>query len=571
MRPSCIYRLAALLLFVLYSLSLSAENDICDFFQASIEAPDGLRHCPDDESPVSFIGSATYTGGETQYDPANFSYSWLIDEQSYSGSEVSYVFDGPGAYTIRLVVTDNETGCTATAVEVVMIGTLPVMEGTMASVDTACSGEVFTLYGLAEPVVWTGFPTEIREDPPVLIGAGDNQYYESGLEFDVFSEGVEILSAGDFDVVCVHIEHVDQSQLSFELESPNGTVIELKSSGGPGVNLGEPVVWEDDIPGQPYSYCFSPQPQFGTMAETTPLYHEYSDNAGNYYFNAAYLPGGNYTPVESLDGFAGSTLNGRWTLRAEDHTLGESGHIFGWTLLFSEEFYPDSLIFSPEIVEETWYRNGSALDGNPAAVSVSDQGDHTFVFEVVDNFGCTYTTSVEVSILPLPEAEIISELEIPICEGDSTLLTVQPLNSDGFGWEYQWQFGGVDMPERTYDTLMVKDPGVYTVVVTDTGTGCSDFFDIDVSEQNCDLTIPNVFTPNADGINDLFEIENLEHYPNAQMVIYNRWGQKVFEHTDYYNNWWDGANAPDGTYFYVLRYTRMGKTRYTEGTVTIIR
>lgn len=567
----CRAALIFLMLHILMPAVFATENDPCSYFEASIEAPDGLRFCPYDEDPVSFIGSATYTGDEIEYDPESFSYSWLIDDQVFITREVSYLFDSPGAYTVRLVVTDNETGCSASAVEVLMVGTEPVLEGTMASVDTACAGEVFTLYGSAEPVVWTGFPTEVHEDPPVLIGAGGNQYYESSLEFDVFTEGTEILSAEDFDIICVSIEHIDQSQLRFELESPNGTVVELKAYNGPAVNLGEPVVWDDNVPGRPYSYCFSPLPQYGTMAETTPLYHEYLDNAGNYYFNAEYLPPGNYTPEESLNAFAGSTLNGTWTLRADDHTLGESGHIYGWTLLFSEEFYPDSLIFSPEIVEEKWYRNGSLLEGNPATVQVSEPGEHSFDFEVVDNFGCSYTTSVEVKILPLPEAEITSELEIPICEGDSTLLTVNPINSDGFGWEYQWQFAGVDLPERTYDTLMVKDPGLYTVAITDPATGCTDFFDIEVTEQNCDLTIPNVFTPNADGINDLFEIENLEHYPNAQMVIYNRWGQKVFEHSDYYNNWWDGANAPDGTYFYVLRYTRMGKTRYAEGTVTIIR
>ncbi len=202
---------------------------------------------------------------------------------------------------------------------------------------------------------------------------------------------------------------------------------------------------------------------------------------------------------------------------------------------------------------------------------MSEPGEHHFRFQVTDDFNCSYDTTLTVKILPLPKAEIESELEIPICEGDSTLLTVRPVDHDGFDWEYQWQVGGVDLPGRTYDTLMVKDPGIYTVMVTDTSTGCIDFFDKDVTDQNCDLVIPNVFTPNADGINDEFEIENLEHYPNAQMVIYNRWGKKVYEHSDYYNNWWDGANAPDGTYFYVLRYTRMGKTRYAEGTVTIIR
>ncbi len=545
--------------------------NVCDLFEAYIDPLDGLMHCPGSAEAVSFAASAGYFPDNIEYDPEAFVYTWTIEGQEIPGQELTHFFPAPGAYTVWLSVSDTETGCVATAHVVLMVATIPSFTGTMASVETACANENFILYGVANPTPWTGFPTSVEEEVPFLIGLESAYLYESTLEFDVFQEGVEVLSAEDFDLICVHVEHVDQSQLMFELESPAGTIVQLKAYGGPTANLGEPVVWDDHIPGDPYAYCFSPFPQYGNMAVTTPQFHEYTDNAGNYYFNAAHMPPGNYTPDESLNDFAGSPMNGAWTLRVEDQTIGESGHVFGWGLLFDAGFYPDSLIFVPEIIQEQWFQNGDALSGNPAAASVAEPGDHQFLFEITDNFGCTYDTTLTVHILPLPEAEITSELEIPICEGDSTLLTVHPINHDGLDWEYQWQVGGVDMPGRTYDTLMVKDPGVYSVMITDTNTGCIDFFEKEITDQNCDLTIPNVFTPNADGINDEFEIKNLEHYPNAHMVIYNRWGKKVFEHNDYYNNWWDGANVPDGTYYYVLRYTRMGKTRYTEGTVTIIR
>ena len=125
-------------------------------------------------------------------------------------------------------------------------------------------------------------------------------------------------------------------------------------------------------------------------------------------------------------------------------------------------------------------------------------------------------------------------------------------------------------PGAIYDTLMAKTPGTYSIQVTDGETGCFDFFTLDVTQQNCDLTIPIVFTPNGDGLNDFFEILNLEYY-QAEMVIFNRWGKKVFEHSDYFNNWWDGQGAPEGTYFYILTYTRGEERRMTEGVVTIVR
>jgi gliding motility-associated-like protein len=76
------------------------------------------------------------------------------------------------------------------------------------------------------------------------------------------------------------------------------------------------------------------------------------------------------------------------------------------------------------------------------------------------------------------------------------------------------------------------------------------------------LFIPEVFTPNYDGLNDFFIIEGLEMYPENILVIFNRWGNKVFEESPY-NNDWDGTNhfgispggdkLPEGTYFYILK------------------
>ena len=61
------------------------------------------------------------------------------------------------------------------------------------------------------------------------------------------------------------------------------------------------------------------------------------------------------------------------------------------------------------------------------------------------------------------------------------------------------------------------------------------------------LFIPNIFTPNGDGINETFTIRNLPG--GSPIVISNRWGKVVFE-SDNYANDWDGEDNADGTYFY---------------------
>ncbi len=69
------------------------------------------------------------------------------------------------------------------------------------------------------------------------------------------------------------------------------------------------------------------------------------------------------------------------------------------------------------------------------------------------------------------------------------------------------------------------------------------------------LVVYNGFSPNGDGTNDTFVIRNLEQYPENRLVIYNRWGEMVFQAENYQNDWdgsWKNKKVPDGTYFYLL-------------------
>ncbi len=91
-----------------------------------------------------------------------------------------------------------------------------------------------------------------------------------------------------------------------------------------------------------------------------------------------------------------------------------------------------------------------------------------------------------------------------------------------------------------------------------------------------ELYIPEGFTPNGDGFNDLFEIPNLDLlYPNATMGVFNRWGDEVWNSEGPYQNNFAGLNfsnlqLPDGTYFYVLKLNN-GSGRQIASYVVIFR
>jgi gliding motility-associated-like protein len=77
----------------------------------------------------------------------------------------------------------------------------------------------------------------------------------------------------------------------------------------------------------------------------------------------------------------------------------------------------------------------------------------------------------------------------------------------------------------------------------------------------CDVVIPEAFTPDGDGINDVFVIEGIELYPNNTISIFNRWGVLVYQESNYQNNWngttqstftLGGQDLPTATYYYVF-------------------
>jgi gliding motility-associated-like protein len=86
------------------------------------------------------------------------------------------------------------------------------------------------------------------------------------------------------------------------------------------------------------------------------------------------------------------------------------------------------------------------------------------------------------------------------------------------------------------------------------------------------LSIPNTFTPNGDGINDTWELKNVESFPNCTVDIYSRYGERLFSSVGYpvpWNGKHKGVPLPAGTYYYIID-TKQGN-KVLSGSVTIIR
>jgi gliding motility-associated-like protein len=122
-------------------------------------------------------------------------------------------------------------------------------------------------------------------------------------------------------------------------------------------------------------------------------------------------------------------------------------------------------------------------------------------------------------------------------------------------YQNQWvKWNSVPLTDTVYcmesDTLEVGSYDI-KVVTQDSGYVSESNYVICIQPEPPTITIPNVFSPNGDGVNDFFRIRNLELYDFRPLVIYNRWGAIVYQ-SDRYNNDWDGKGVPDGVYYGVV-------------------
>jgi gliding motility-associated-like protein/uncharacterized repeat protein (TIGR01451 family) len=110
-------------------------------------------------------------------------------------------------------------------------------------------------------------------------------------------------------------------------------------------------------------------------------------------------------------------------------------------------------------------------------------------------------------------------------------------------------------PAKLVITVKVLTPGLVQSMVNIKGKEPDPVMANNVDQtvqQVYPLVITNVFTPNGDGLNDTFVIPGLDTYSDNELTIINRWGNTVYQKTNYKNDW-DGQGIVEGTYFYVLR------------------
>ena len=164
-----------------------------------------------------------------------------------------------------------------------------------------------------------------------------------------------------------------------------------------------------------------------------------------------------------------------------------------------------------------------------------------YFVSVTDSNGCHKADSLYFTTFPLPEPILVYATKAAEFCMDSLVVLSVSGQYEAYTWFNGLQSASIIVPHTADNTYSVSVTDQHQCVgKASISVDCSPF-----------ISIPNVFTPNGDGINDYFRIKNVT-YGAWQLEVYDRWGKKVF-HADPYQNDWSGQGIPDGLYFYTLR------------------
>ena len=373
----------------------------------------------------------------------------------------------------------------------VRVSQIPSFAETMAFDDLICLGDTTFLFGGVTPTDTVGVTI-----PPGTFNLGGNfagltylpdgsgQQYQAPIQIGGFPFGSTIQNAQSLNQVCITMEHSFLGDLEIWLQCPSGVIVPLVNSYNPGfipggdtggnTFLGHPI---DDVggggPGIGWEYCFSSVfNTTGTMMGTNPgntiaVPAQLPLSAGN-----SINPNNTYSPETTFANFTGCPVNGTWTIFVQDNLGIDDGYIFEWGLYFDASYFPGIGNYQNTVQSSFWSPDPTIISSqNDTLITVqpSTAGVSGYTFNIVDNFGCPYDTTINITVLA-PIASI-NYTGSPWC---TTITSPQSVVQTGTsGGSYSASPAGLSINTSTGAiTPSTSTAGTYTVTYTTGASGC---------------------------------------------------------------------------------------------------
>ena len=249
--------------------------------------------------------------------------------------------------------------------------------------------------------------------------------------------------------------------------------------------------------------------------------------------------------------------------------------------LLNLNFSDSSTVAAPETVNQ-WLWNFSLPGGVQSNVKNPSQlfpgnGLYNIKLIAITNHNCKDTIEKQINLSPRPNAGFAHSISTGVNVGTTAMF----IDTSRYANTWSWNFGdGTSISTLQNPSTIYYTNGVYIVtqIVKDV-YGCSDTARIVIKINNVtneiNTLIPNAISPNGDGKNDVWKLEFISLlYPNTEVEIYNRWGEKIYNSKGYLLPWdgtYNGSQLPVGTYYYVINLNDSKITEPLKGGILLIR
>jgi subtilisin-like proprotein convertase family protein len=358
---------------------------------------------------------------------ANCTFTWTIGGiGQFTGEQIWFTPNANSGFYVDLAITDQFPQTIHSNFKV-RVSIPPIFAGTGPLEDTVCLGEFSYLVGGVTPQDTVGINIPGGEFQIggsfaglTFLPDGAGQMYQTSIPMSGFDSTAVITSGADIEQICLDIEHSYIGDIEIALTCPNGTTVSIMNAyngtpfgwnalvpggcgSGIGTFLGNDTNIDGGNPGSPvWSYCFSP---VNNTLNTICQENAAGNTVINDYGFASMNPNGVYLPDGDFNQFAGCPINGNWTISVQDNQGIDDGYIFQWGIYFNAALYPESEGYQNYVVTEGWATDPTIISGQNDTLIViqpNTSGITNYTYNITDNFGCNYDTTVSFVVLPRP-------------------------------------------------------------------------------------------------------------------------------------------------------------------------
>jgi gliding motility-associated-like protein len=226
----------------------------------------------------------------------------------------------------------------------------------------------------------------------------------------------------------------------------------------------------------------------------------------------------------------------------------------------------NSTIKSGFLTFKWYFEDGTSYEVNTPAHSPAKPAVYKVKLVSTSDQSCLDSLTRQAEVYPLPELAALKDTAVSMGHA----FRLQATGAESYVWEPAQGLDNFAIERPMFDALATTD---FVVQGTDEN-GCINFDTVTIEVKKDFQVYPaEVLTPNGDGVNDTWVIENIENYGSSKVQVLNRWGEPVFEQESYQNDW-EGSNKnndilPDGTYYYILTFSDIDRSY--KGALTIMR